>query len=225
MSTETVPGWVGNSDSEEWSSYEPPKDNSQPPEPKEYTFVRVTDENTSKAGVSVNGEGVENVWFMFRGQIQGGPSDGRIAFGSVNTFASQYRKGTTVQDFILASKSALRPTTAQLVAEIKANKPSTLERIVGPFNARTSWKWYCKSCDDTFLSGYAKAKSPKKYEGNAVTVKKVDGKTHHTQQCPNCKTDITATLVITTFIVPGANPAINGNGTRQAPAGLPPSAA
>lgn len=215
---------------DEYEGYEPPSNFARPPEPKEYTFMRSTDEGTWKASTYVIGKGentgLEVAKFRFRGLIQGGLFDGRIAFGSIDTQTSSWKKFSSVTDFIFAAKSSFRPKTAELIAAVKEEKPTILERIVGPFNARTNWEWFCKECGETFLSGYKNPKSPKKYEGPKVVVaKNVDGSTNHAQKCPGCQAEIGATLIIAGFVVPKSG-AVTITTTRglSTPANLPPVA-
>lgn len=213
---------------DEWGNYQPPSDFSRPPEPAVYTFMRVTDEDTWKQGIFKN-DGVEVAWFNFRATVSGGEHDGRLAFGGCNTMISKFRAGTTVQDFVFSAGAAVRPRSSELVALVKADKQTPLEQIIGPFKARTNWEWRCRDCEETFLRGFKKPRSPKKYTGPKPLVRKeADGKTtSHEQSCPLCQTLVGATFVMTSFVVPkiGSATGPTPRPVVPAPAGMAPSAA
>lgn len=211
---------------EEWGSYEPPSDFSSPPPAVEYTFMRSTETDHFKSGSFTMDDGTEAAWYNFRGLIQGGEFDGRVAFGGCNTLISKFRKGTTTQDFILAAGAKIRPTSAQLLAEVKAEKPSSLLSIVGPFKALTNWEWRCSGCEETFLKGAKNPKSPKKYQGPKVQIAaKIDGHTNPEQPCPLCGAKVMATLIISKFLVPKtAGTTATRPTLATAPSGMAPSA-
>jgi hypothetical protein len=194
-------------DQSEWDNYEAPSEFRRPPIAGTYTLMR-DQEGGFKAGVAVSAKVGTFVWYNFRSKVQGGDNDGSIVFGGCNTMVSSFRNGTTVQDYIRSAKSSIRPTSAELLKEAKAqededNKSYILETVAGPFTAKLDWEFRCKECELTFLKGYKNPKSPKKYDG--VKVKSIaklkDGTTNHIQVCPNCNANVGANANIVTFVV------------------------
>lgn len=194
----------------EWDSYEPPSQFRRPPNAGVYTLMRDA-ASDFKAGVAKSDKVGTFVWYNFRSNIQGGDFDGFTVFGGCNTMVSTFRAGTTVQDYIKSSRSAIRPTSAELLKEAIAqdaqdNKSYVLEQVAGPFTAKLDWEFRCKDCEDTFLKGQAKPKSPKRYTGPKPVISKTkDGLTNHIQKCPSCQAEVGANAVIVSFIVKDAS--------------------
>ncbi len=202
-----------------WAGYVPPSDISRPPNPAIYSFQRLLQEDYDFTKGRFTYEGVEYAYYNFRAAIQGGESNGRTAFGGCNTMVGKFRPAATIQDFILACSSALRPSLADLDACDKA-----MDIVLGPFQSKTDWEFRDKDEKVTFLTGGRSPKIPKKLAGLrwAVDVKdaagvvihaagskyevpKVDkatGLIDYIQKSPYSGQDVGANLVMTYFVVP-----------------------
>ncbi len=202
-----------------WDEYEAPSESSGPPESGVYTFMRVEEqEQDFKQGRSVMKDGVPFAWFNFKMQIQGGPADGRIAFGGCNTITSQFRKASSAADYIKACKNPARPNTFK-------EYETTIRNTFGPFNALMTWEWRCKDCEETFFKGQRNPKVPKRYAGDVkpVVARDAKGNVSPYQKCPICSTSVTANLVIVKFIVT-AEASVAAPKAPVAPAAMAPAA-
>jgi hypothetical protein len=175
-----------------------------------YTLIRVEDDadRDFKSGTYTY-KGTQ--WYAFMTfKVSGGPFDGAIVSGGINTMKKLDANATTAHDYLKANGSTARPTSEK-------EWETEVRKHFGPLKAIVDWEWKTKHGEETveLLKGQKNTKSPKKYAKAGlpkVTVAKdSQGKTNHVQVDPTTGQEVGARAVVTLFL-PKAGTASNGSG-------------